>query len=142
MGFKADKVVKKLEWDFRPFLDEHGTTPEPTDDQVIELQEQQRANLESLGVEVTDEKSIVEAMAKLTDAQMRDIMASTITAVAKCASQDPSEEVLRELPFRIKQAYFGWFMGELFDPESVAGVTKPSPGARPVGRNSTLRGVS
>lgn len=30
MGFKAEDAVPKLEWDFRPWVDAHGVSPEPS----------------------------------------------------------------------------------------------------------------
>jgi hypothetical protein len=30
MGFKATEATSKLEWDFRPYLDAHGVSPEPS----------------------------------------------------------------------------------------------------------------
>jgi hypothetical protein len=30
MGFKAEEATSKLEWDFRPYLDAHGVSPEPS----------------------------------------------------------------------------------------------------------------
>jgi hypothetical protein len=30
MGFKAEESVPKLEWDFRPYVDAHGVSPEPS----------------------------------------------------------------------------------------------------------------
>jgi len=166
MGFKASEAVSPLEYDFHPHVDAKGVTPEPSTDQIVQLQVAQKAALEKLGID-TDEvdnddqgnmQSLMDMMAGLSEEQLYEIQDEQADAVAEvCGAErgetdadggvywsggNPSRDEIIALPFRIRQAYFGWLMGQLFDPESAAAGTRPSlkavrGGKRSIGRNAS-----
>lgn len=47
MGFKAEEAVPALEWDFRPYVDAHGTTPEPSNDAINRYVTKWRQHMEA-----------------------------------------------------------------------------------------------
>lgn len=46
--------------------------------------------------------------------------------IAETAQNQPNTEQIMALPHRIRSAYFGWFSGQLINPELVAAGTKRS----------------
>lgn len=48
MGFKAQEAVVPLDWDFRPHVDAHGTTPEPTNEQIMRFVSRFRGRVDAV----------------------------------------------------------------------------------------------
>jgi len=145
-GFDAGAEVDPLDYDFttikaipndvREILqDAKGTIPEPSNDQVNKFLRSQRAKLEEAGVNVKDfdptdqQKSmlvIAQAMVDASPETVDKIAAGMVDAVAELCGGRPTREQIDALPVRIRTAFFGWLMGQLTNPESAAGGTKPA----------------
>lgn len=159
MGFKAKDVVEALDYDFHPHVDARGVIAEPSTKQIRQLQSRQRAAVQRLGYDLdeddeTQTANILKIMSSLDDDQLREIQDEQIDAVSEvCGCEydadaeewsggNPSRDEIVALPFRLQQAFFGWLMGEIFDPEATAVGTKPSlrvatGGKRSIGRNAS-----
>lgn len=111
-GFKAETVVEKLEWDFRPFVaDAHGVTPEPSDDKAF-------AFLEALR-DLTNADSDEEAVGKLagmSSEEMRAVEEKLVGATADLCSDCPTRDQITALPYRQRQAFFGYITGQVLNP--------------------------
>ena len=118
-GFVAEKAVGKLGYDFRPHVDSHGTSPEPSTDAVDEYR---------LFIRGLSEKAVAAAKAEAekgpvstADEQRksrRKERTEIIAAVAKLLQDTPSAETLGKLPHRVLSAYNTWLSRELLDPTS------------------------
>lgn len=136
MGFDAGAAVEKLEYDFRPFTKAHGTTPEPSDDQVFTLMDTIRtivneirtanATSEEETEDVVDAQEAIAILGRLQKEQVEEFREELIQAYSLCTSGIPSADELRELPYRVRSMYFGWFLGQLNRPESAAVDTNSS----------------
>ena len=127
MAFDAGNVVEALDWSWRPYVDLSGTVPEPTDDQVRKM----NAALRQASVAVTgedfdpeDRKALARVFGKLTDAQLKEMEAANLRAVAIVTRDSPSLEQLQAAPPRVKRAFIKWLIRELNDPEGQATATK------------------
>jgi hypothetical protein len=78
MGFKADEAVLKLEWDFKPYVDAAGVSPEPSGTSLFVFQR--------------NWYNTIEAMRR--------------TAVARAAKQD--EKIRGLTPDRVKEEVGKW----------------------------------
>lgn len=150
MGFKAEEAVEPLDWDFNPYVEAKGTIPEPSDRQVskflrryqrtvqdvVRLSQQQLADAQNLTDEeraarraelpqtVAECVTAMQALEADEDTQrLADLM---IEMTAEVCSGSPGEDVLRQVPFRVRGMFFGWLVGELSNPEGAAADSKPS----------------
>lgn len=140
MAFDAGKVVDALVWDFRPYVDAHGTTPEPTDKAVRHfLFETQR-----LADELPDsgDEDFLEKVKNMTEEDYDVISDRVVQQVAEVTSGNPSRAQIEELPHRIQRMYIAWLRKELTDPEAPSVATKPSLRALPSGAPTTQRAGS
>lgn len=128
MAFNAGQVVESLDFDFRPYVNAHGTIAEPTDDQVRKMNLALRdATLAVTGQDVDpeDRAAMARAFGKLTDEQLRAMEAANVAAIAIVTGTAPAAGDLDGLPFRIKREFIKWLIRELNDPEGSATATKP-----------------
>lgn len=120
MGFQADKVVDPLDFDFSAFGGPVGTIPEPTDQQIFQLQEDLSAGLVAVGVpadQLDDMEAIAKATATLDRESQQTFLEAQTEALARLCGGEPTLEQIQALPFRIRAAFFGWLIGE-FRPEA------------------------
>lgn len=146
MGFKAQDAVAALEWNFRPFVDASGTSPEPSDQainrfrrryfRVIEaikgegmaaLQKMEESADQPVAPAVTlrDGLATMEAFLTEPDAdfeKLQEVTAEISKAVAEVCSDSPNFEQIEALPSRPRQMFFGWIVGQLLLPEYGADV--------------------
>ena len=116
MGFNVQEMLDPLDYDFHPYVDAAGVTPEPSDDQmktaqaglaeIFPVNEKGELDLKVLAERVTtvEEGSALEA-------RLFEILAGL-------TSGQPSADEMKALPFRAQRAYMGWLMGKLLNPEA------------------------
>lgn len=121
-GFKATQVISKMSYDFTgiPLADEdvakvldgaRGVTPEPSGAQVRQFQISMR---EVLGLPPnTPQAEIILAINAKSKDELLDLDEDFMDIVAEVTSGSPSREILAALPFRIREAYYGYIYGEL-----------------------------
>lgn len=113
-GFKADEVVQKLEWDFRPHVDASGVVPEPSTEKVGTFFSQLSDILDRPEGEKVD--SVVGYLASMSVEQMSLVDDKLLAAYADLCSDCPTAEQMRALPHRQRQAFFGWITGQVTNP--------------------------
>ncbi len=133
-GFKASERVSGLSYDFRgvevddpdnqALLDgAKGTTPEPSSRQVRTMQARQREIL-GLGPDTTPEEAN-KALASKTEDEWFELDDEVLDMIADVTSGRPSRDELAALPFRAREAYYGWILGELNNPSvGASGSTR------------------
>lgn len=132
-GFKATEAVSALTYDFRGIAvadDEaaellekaHGTTPEPSVEQFRRFQAAQR---EMLGVPPgTPQEEVNATLSTMSVDELREMDEEFLDMIAEVTSGAPSREELAALPFRTRQRYYGFLIGELDSP--TTGTATPS----------------
>jgi hypothetical protein len=127
MGFKAAEAVEALEYDFEPYSKAKGVIKEPTADQITAFRNALVSAYTDLGLDPAALNAATgggsDMSAVLT--HFGDIMASTdqmeervLVAVADLTGGAPSEEEIRSMPYRPRQAFLGWMTGTFFNPEA------------------------
>jgi hypothetical protein len=134
MGFDASKPgIPQLEYDFRPYVQASGITPEPSEDMVYDFQFAVRdaaKMLEKEGFEdfdPNDQEQVMKFMNELTRDDMKKINKTIFSALSELTQGRPSFDQMMELSqkaYRLGQAYMGSLMGDIMDPKSVNNVTK------------------
>lgn len=129
MAFDASQPqIAELRWDFRPYVDAYGVTPEPTEDMVYDFQFAVRDSAKILGREdfdPNDQAQVMEFMNSLTREDMKKINQEIFTALAKLTQGSPSYDNMMELQgkaYRLGQAYIGSLMGDIMDPKASNSV--------------------
>lgn len=121
-GFKATTVVSKMSYDFTgiPLADQDvakvldaakGVTPEPSGEQVRQFQIAMRSVL-GLPQETPQAEILATINAKSKD-ELLDLDEDFMDIVSEVTSGMPSREILAALPFRIREAYYGYIYGEM-----------------------------
>jgi hypothetical protein len=107
MGFEARSAGASLDWDLRPYVDAHGTIPEPSRKALREAGEAFE-KLQALDGRETDE------------AQRDEIEREVYDMFAIATSGRPSADELRELHESAPRVFFhflGW-LTQVFGPEA------------------------
>lgn len=113
--------VGSIGYDFSTWEGPAGTVPEPSDSQIDELMTDIRAAMKKYDLEVDEQdqaSDLTEKMDQAGEGFFTEMQEDLIKAYAKVCSQNPSEKVLRALPYRVRNKFFGYLMGELTNPES------------------------
>jgi hypothetical protein len=131
MGFDASSAVVALDYDFSEYVeDAKGTIPEPTSDgfqrYFARLQEAVTGlGLADLGDDPGPEQ-IGRALAALGDDAFAKISETMLDATAELCQGSPTRDQIEALPYRIRQAFFGWLQGQLADPTQFNAATRRS----------------
>jgi len=88
---------------------------------------------ESGGDKAIDMRDVVSVLRNASEDLIESIQDETTVLVAAACSDFPSAEDLETLPYRVRSAFFGWFVGQLLSPELVAGGSSTSRSLRSVG---------
>lgn len=113
-------AVEELAWDFRPHIDSAGVIPEPSDDQVRRMNKALRENLVKVtgdDFDPTDKAATLKIFGKLTNEQLQEMEEANLEAIGIVTANNPSVDVIRQLPFRYKREFIKWIIRELNDPE-------------------------
>lgn len=129
MGFDASKPgIPQLDYDFRPYVNDSGITPEPTEEMVYDFQFAVRDAAKILGKEdfdPNDQEEVMKFMNDLTREDMKKINTTIFEALATLTQGRPSLEsmqTLSEKAYRLGQAYMGSLMGDIMDPKAANNV--------------------
>lgn len=134
-GFKAREKVSGLEYDFsgitvaadgdQELLDEaKGVIPEPSTYGVRRMNGRLN-DLLGLDADASMEQRL-NALASKSEAEMHDIDTEQLDIIAEITSGCPSAQELAALPFRHRQAFYGWLIGELANPSAGTTSTRRS----------------
>lgn len=124
MGFKASRAASELEYDFEPFLPGvKGVTPEPSSDQVLEMQARLR---ELFLTNDPDPLALTKKLSELSLEDFKDRDHQLAEIYADVCSQQPSTEEIMALPHRVQVAYIGYLSGELNTPTAGSSATRRS----------------
>lgn len=125
-GFHAENVVDPLEWDFAPYVNAHGTTPEPTDRQIAEFLSGLKAvvkEAEEAGGGTPDDSrdpaAVLEAIDNLDPEKNIEQMAKVNALYSALCSGMPSTEQISQLPMRVRTIFFTWLQQEVMAPEAA-----------------------
>lgn len=129
--FNSGEVIEALDFDLTTHGGPAGTVPEPSDAAIARLfrrvQEEVAREVEKFGVDLEEKATTPEALIEMMGAIDEEDILNTATLMTNifaelCAGM-PTEDQLAALPFRVRNAFFGWLMGELNPPDSSAGTT-------------------
>lgn len=126
-GFKAEGVVEALDFDLRPFVQAHGTIPEPTDRQIAAFMAGVKDTFQAAqkdlpeGVDLEDPVSMLGALDDLDPEIQIRAMNKLNEVYAELCSDTPTAEQIGQLPMRIRTVFFNWLQQEVMAPEAVTG---------------------
>ena len=143
MGFVAGDAVEKLEWNFRPYVDADGVTPEPSTDEIAMLQValQRFVAIGQRGLDDGTPKNAleetgplsIEAAFELLDPdsmagtpEATEVIVSLLEVVEKVTHGSPTAEQILALTGRIRREFLAWIAGSLLDPKYGSNGTRPS----------------
>lgn len=139
MGFDAGTVVSPLEYNFDSLAKRYtkpdgesmypelvgvsGTTPEPSDEMVQEMQRSfvaatTRLNSATGAVDAEDRKAVAAALEAIPKEEFAKVEEDILDALAKLCQGRPTRDQLAALPYRQKREYIKWLQNELMNPES------------------------
>lgn len=115
MGFNAEQFIEPLDYNFEKFGGPSGTIPEPSDKQIYAFNEAMRSGLEARGVDITtgDRVAWAAQLAKLDVNAQREYLDSMVHVFADLCGGSPDLQQLQALPYRIRNAFFGWLAAQL-----------------------------
>lgn len=129
-GFNAKDALDPFDYDLRPYADEKGTIPEPSDAAALDFYEGLTDALESAlgaerleGVNLRDADERAQLMSELSREDMEKMQGVMLDLHAGVCNGHPTREGLEALPYRLKQAFYGALQGWL-SPEGSTPVTK------------------
>jgi hypothetical protein len=139
-GFQAEHIVEPLDYDFRPYVQAHGTIPEPTDKQIAaflrglkEVVDVVQADLPD-DVSADDPAAVLKAMDNLDPEKTIEQMGKMADVYAGLCSGTPTAEQISALPMRIRSIFFNWLQSEVMSPEAATpagnGQVRTLPAAR------------
>jgi hypothetical protein len=129
--FNSSEVVEALDYDLTAHAGPKGTVPEPSEAAIAKLFTRIRSEvakeIESFGVTLEEEVQTPERLLELMssfDEQKVLTAANVMTDIfGELCAGSPTKEQLKELPFRVRNAFFTWLMEELSPPGSSGGTT-------------------
>lgn len=130
--FNAGTAVEAMEYDFTDYGGGAGVIPEPSDEVldafyqnlalVMDEVQETVGDLQDLDISNIDAVQKALAATEGTSA-IRKVSDSLTTLLADLTQGQPSAEDIARLPFRVKQAFMGWLVGQ-FNPEGGTPASK------------------
>lgn len=113
-----DAGLEELTFDFTKYVEgAKGTIPEPSSTQMEEfialLREFMPTKQNADGEDVIDLDKVAEYFEGTDNPE--DVINDAISAVC---SGTPTAEQIGQLPYRVKQRFYGWMLGSLLAPEA------------------------
>lgn len=137
MPFNASWVADPLDFDFRPFVDAHGTIPEPSTKSVDRFNRKWMA-LMAAGRAATGASiefktgdpldSLLDQWAEGTaeeSAAMKRLDEEIVGCVAEVCANKPTKVQINKLPNRQRRAFIAWVLEEMSNPKLNSGATPP-----------------
>jgi hypothetical protein len=125
-AFDAASAVDPMDWNFDKYGGGSGTVPEPSTDDMKEFQKTfARIMRDGKALEITDDEaaSLTEEQFDQLQKDMAAIGERLDVAISSLCKNQPSQEQVKLLPFRVKTAFSRWLMDQ-FSPENGASGTK------------------
>lgn len=131
MGFEAAGVVKPLDYDFNPYVDDKGTIPEPTDVAISKYMKGLQAVMKEItgkvdiaGLEdaANDPGKFLAAIESVDADLVMKQLGKMSRLYADLCSGTPSMESLDALPRRVRLKFFQWLSQEVMSPEAETGA--------------------
>lgn len=94
MGFKADDAVPALEWDFRPFVDAHGVSPEPSNKAIYQFNQQFRSTVDAV---LRVKKALIQQEIKKLEGRPPEELEAELAKWAKLEWQEATDLMLTEI---------------------------------------------
>lgn len=127
MPFVAETAVQPLDYNFRPFLQVDGTTPEPSDNEIRRFQlRMASAAKKAMGdrqIDTRDANAVVDFVLHMSEDDYGLVNEEMIDATAQLTKGTPTREQIAALPGRIQRAYMLSLQEDLTNPESVKPAT-------------------
>jgi hypothetical protein len=127
MPFVAETAVQPLDYNFRPYLQANGTTPEPSDKEIRRFQLRIAASAKkAMGdrkIDTTDPNAVVHFVLHMSEDDYGLVNDEMIEATAELTKGFPSLEQISALPGRIQRAYILSLQEDLTNPEPVRPAT-------------------
>lgn len=147
-GFEAAGIVEPLKFDFSPYVSASGTSPEPSDDQIVEWMQGLRTVFSKAKENLPDEvmtaaadnpMMMLAALDELKPEQLAIVFADMAEVYSKLCSGKPTTKQILGLPLRVRALFFQWLSQEVMSPEAVpaAGTQPATPQLRAVGGSSS-----
>lgn len=124
-GFNAGEVVDALDYDFTAVGGPKGTIPEPDDTRIEKFRKALGGIVaETLKARESAQASVAETgeltadtlLSALESADLTAQLGRAVDAVADLCQGSPTRDQIEALPWRHKQAFFAWLVGQLLDP--------------------------
>lgn len=145
MGFDAGRAVTSLDFDFstvavadeqskQVLREARGTIPEPSQEALEGFTDRLReialdpdmVDVIALGDNPAPEQ-VVAALGRVSQEKLERVMDETVTAVVQVCNGTPSEDQIRALPPRVRNAFVGWLSEQLVGPTQPTAASRPSP---------------
>jgi len=127
MPFVAETAVQPLDYNFRPYLQVDGTTPEPSDNQIRRFQLRMAAAAKkAMGdrkVDISDPNAVVNFVLHMSEDDYELVNVEMIDATAELTKGQPTRDQIEALPGRIQRAYMLSLQEDLTNPEPVRPAT-------------------
>jgi hypothetical protein len=130
MPFDAQQPqIVQLDYDFRPYVNASGRTPEPSEDAIYDFQVKIRDTAKLLGredIDPNDQAATVRFLRSLSKEEMKQVNAKVFEALAELTQGRPSYEEMMGLnsqAYRLGQAYLGSLLGDLLNPKGATNDT-------------------
>ena len=127
MPFIAELAVQPLDYNFRPFLQVNGTTPEPSDKEIRRFQlRMASAAKKAMGdrqIDTSDPNKVVDFILHMSEDDYELVNVEMLDATAELTKGMPTREQIDGLPGRIQRAYMLSLQTDLTNPEPVSAAT-------------------
>jgi hypothetical protein len=128
-GFVLSEEVSELDFNFEPYGGS-GKIPEPSAYQITrfkkglaELVEMSATEDDNTKVDDMPTKEFAQRLSKLLSEDTSEQDTKVLHVIADVCSDNPSFDELEALPYRPRQAFFGWLVGVLIVPEGPRPAT-------------------
>jgi hypothetical protein len=127
MPFVAETAVQPLDYNFRPYLQVDGTTPEPSDKEIRRFQLRIAASAKkAMGdrrIDTSDPNKVVDFVLNMSEDDYGLVNDEMVAATAELTKGMPTREQIEALPGRIQRAYILSLQEDLTNPEPVRPAT-------------------
>lgn len=128
--FDAGTAVEAMEYDFTAYGGSSGTIPEPSEETLdlfmkkireVALEARRLVNQKGDPNDLSPE-DMLNTLSEMDEDTMTKSLSVVSDALAELCSGTPTAEEISRLPFRVRQAFTGWLVGQ-FRPEARTAAT-------------------
>lgn len=128
-GFDASGVVEPLDYNFMPYIQAKGTTPEPSDARIEafvkglqEITKKYQGRLELPEDAQRNPEALFAAMDNLDASAITEVAEEMAALYAELCSDQPSAHEIQSLPLRVRSKFFQYLQREVINPEADPGA--------------------